>query len=229
MDSLKLLPSQRNGIFKLIQDRGFHPGEFEWQEFRCLAGGTMPQLLHVPTGFWFRINRHANLGFLVTYAPANETYEAKGNPGDWPGVLRYASEWLAYLKRETETPDLWDALTGENELLQGSTGGSSDNLPFEQSELPHVRKCLEELKAYVIKTKDLTESQRKIVDARFDHMEEAATRMGRKDWVAMVIGSLMGVAFSLALNGDGTRDLFGFAALVIKRALGTMLYLTGPH
>jgi len=62
-----------------------------------------------------------------------------------------------------------------------------------------------------------------------DYMEEAATRMGRKDWLSLVIGNLMGVAFSLALNGDSTRDLFGFAALVIKRILGTMLYLASPH
>ena len=63
----------------------------------------------------------------------------------------------------------------------------------------------------------------------FDHMGEAATRMGRKDWLSLVIGNLLGMAFTLALNGDSTRDLFGFAALVIKRVLGTMLYLASPH
>ena len=81
----------------------------------------------------------------------------------------------------------------------------------------------------MIKTKDLTETQRKIIDARFDHMEEAATRLGRKDWLEMVIGNPMGVAFGIALSGDSTRDIFGFAALALKKVLGTMLYLSAPH
>jgi len=53
--------------------------------------------------------------------------------------------------------------------------------------------------------------------------------MGRKDWLSLVIGNLLGVAFGLALSGDSTRDLLGFAALVIRRILGTMLYISGPH
>jgi len=133
------------------------------------------------------------------------------------------------VRRETELPDLWDGLEGENQLLQDATNQPSDNLPFTQAELPQVRSALEEIKTYVIKTKELTETQRRIVDARFDHMEEVATRMGRKDWLSIVIANLLGVAFSLSLNGDSTRDLFGFAALVMKRILGTMLYLASPH
>jgi len=46
----------------------------------------------------------------------------------------------------------------------------------------------------------------------------------------LVIGNLPGIALSLALNGDSTRDLFGFAALVIKRVLGIVLLMlsSGP-
>jgi hypothetical protein len=148
---------------------------------------------------------------------------------DWSAVIQNLDLWLSYLLRETEVSDLWDGLEGGNQLLKEATEQSSDNLPFTKTELPQVRECLKEIKAYVVKTKELTETQRRIVDARFDHMEESATRMGRKDWLSLVIGNLLGIAFSLALNGDSTRDLFGFAALVIKRILGTMLYLASPH
>lgn len=89
---------------------------------------------------------------------------------------------MIYLKRETETPDLWAAFSAENALLQnGGATEPSDNLPFTPAELPQVQKCLEEIKTYVIKTKDLTETQRKIIDARVDHMEEAAP-----DWAGKI-------------------------------------------
>jgi hypothetical protein len=133
------------------------------------------------------------------------------------------------MRRETEIPDLWDGLEGDNPFLQDATNQPSDNLPFTKAELPQVRSALEEIKTYVIKTMELTETQKKIVDARFDHMEEAATRMGRKDWLSLMIGNLLGIAFTLTFKGDSTRDLFSFAALVIKRILGTMLYLASPH
>jgi hypothetical protein len=37
------------------------------------------------------------------------------------------------------------------------------------------------------------------------------------------------VASGLALTGESTRDIFGFAALALKKVLGTVLYLSGPH
>ena len=227
----KLLPSQRNGVFKLVQNNGFQPTEFEWRIDSGFGGVSEPLLFHTPSGYWFRFG--VDLGFggvtSVVFSPAKESIQATVYKLSWEEILRYANAWLGYLKRETEIPDLWDAVTRGNDLLQGEPEQATDNAPFTPNELPHVRKCLEEIKAYIIKTKELTEAQRKIVDARFDHMEEAATRMGRKDWLSLVVGNLMGVAFSLALNGDSTRDLFGFAALALKSVRGAVMYLASPH
>lgn len=235
MNKLRLLTSQRNDFFKIIQDLGFVPSDFEWTEVEARHSrySHVPRLRHIPTGFWFSIGREEinsnETGFIVTYSPGIETERHNESPGSWSNVVGEVAFWLNNVRRETEIPDLWDGLDGSNQFLQDATNQPSDNLPFTQAELPQVRSALEEIKTYVIKIKELTETQRKIVDARFDHMGEAATRMGRKDWLSLVIGNLLGMAFTLALNGDSTRDLFGFAALVIKRVLGTMLYLASPH
>ena len=235
MSSLILLTSQRNDVFKTIQDSGFVPSDFEWVEVepRYSSFSRVPQLGHIPTGFHFSIERgeiaHNETGFLVTYSPGIETQHHTETSGTWLNVVGEVAFWLKNMRRETEIPDLWDGLEGDNPFLQDATNQPSDNLPFTKAELPQVRSALEEIKTYVIKTKELTETQKKIVDARFDHMEEAATRMGRKDWLSLMIGNLLGIAFTLTFNGDSTRDLFSFAALVIKRILGTMLYLASPH
>ena len=138
--------------------------------------------------------------------------------------------WISNILRETEVPDLWDGLDRDNQLLQDATDEQpSDNLPFTQAELPKVRECLENIKAYVLKTHELSEAQIKIVDARFEYMEEAATRLGRKDWINIVISGLLGLATTLTFSGDSTRDLFQFVGQAVRQLLGTMLYLAGPH
>lgn len=233
LKSLQLLPSQKNALFKLAQDHGIPPGDFQYEAHQYLNESSflsVPRLLHV-SGFWFRVDRDDTRGFVATYSPSNETYQPAERQGiSWVGVLSSAKEWMVLLKREIAAPDLWAALSDENALFQnGDAKETSDNLPFTPAELPEVRRCLEEIKAYVMEVTTLTEAQARIVAARFDHMEEAASRMGRKDWVTLIVGSLVGVASSLALTGDSTRDIFGFAALALKKFLGTVLYLSNPH
>lgn len=231
-----LLTSQRNHIFETVQNRGISPSEFTFEETVSKLR-RQASLTHRPTGYYFTINLGPPFqsefddrpNFAVSFSPGDNFISEAESCNHWPEVIGCIDHWIFYILRETQAPDLWDGLGTSNQLLQDTAEQSSDNLPFTPAELPHVRNCLEEIKAYVIKTKELTEAQRKIVDARFDHMEEAATRMGRKDWLSLVVGNLMGIAFSIALNGNGTHDLFGFAALTLKRILGTMLYLAGPH
>lgn len=221
-----LLTSQRNDLFATIQNYGLAPEDFKPYES---VRWKKAELTHKPTDYFFRIQIGGLTTFRAIFSPGEELLTEERPCATWSNVMSWFSDWLSNILRETGTPDLWDGLAGENQLIQDTAEQSSDNLAFNQAELPQVRKALEEIKAYVIKTKELTEAQRKIVDARFNHMEEAATRMGRKDWLGLVIGNLLGIAFSLALNGDSTRDLFRFASLVFKRILGAMLYLAGPH
>jgi hypothetical protein len=226
--AFKLLTSQKNQIFELVQLRGFQPSEFQWQDF-SLPAGTVPRLLHLPSGFWISFEWFELKGFYATYSPAEEIYQMERNPGNWGGVVSLTSEWLLYLKRETEVPDLWDNLPSEMQLIQEADQQPSDNLPFTQAELPQVRDALEEIKSYVLKTHALSEEQKGIVDARFDYMEETATRLGRKDWTNIVVSNLLSIVITLSLSGDSTKDLFRFAGQVVKRLLGATLYLAGPH
>jgi len=78
VSSLILLTSQRNDIFKTIQDSGFVPSDFEWVEVESRSRFShIPQLRHIPTGFYFSIERgeidYNETGFLVTYSPGVET------------------------------------------------------------------------------------------------------------------------------------------------------------
>lgn len=233
LTDLQLLPSQKNALFKLVQDSGINPNDIEYEEYQYrkrLKSLKVPRLVHVSRAFWFRVDCDDLSGFVCTYTPSPETYQPQERMiVNWAGVLTAANEWMGLLKREIETHDLWAALPTERLFQSSGSEETSDNNPFTPAELSEVRKCLKEIKAHVMKVTTLTMAQTKIVEARFEHMEEAATRMGRKDWFSLVIGSLVGVVTSLSLDGPSTRDIFGFAALALKKVLGTVMYLASPH
>ena len=232
--SFDLLLSQKNELFRLIQDQKLSPTDFELRSVHSGESDTsdnfVPVVTHTATDFHFTIelNGHFNRDesrFFVHFSPGDELHSQSEYAGNWYIVTKLFSSWLEYVKRETELPDLWSGLQ-DSQFLQKQP---SDNLDFTPEELIKVRESLEDIKAHVLKTYEMTATQRQIVESRFDDMEEAASRMGRKDWLNLVIGNLMGVASTLALTGNDTKDLFGLAALVLKKILGTVLYLTVPH
>jgi hypothetical protein len=226
-----LLGSQRNQIFTTLQNRGFAPADFDLQDI-VIGEQEAVRLVQKATNYHFQITirRFSTPPFVATYSPGSEFSSEIQSCATWSDVVMNLEFWVSYILRETEAPDLWDGLEGGNQLLQDATDEQpSDNLPFTQAELPKVRECLENIKEYVLKTHELSEAQIKIVDARFEYMEEAATRLGRKDWINIVISGLLGLATTLTFSGDSTRDLFQFAGQVVRQLLGTMLYLASPH
>ena len=233
MSDLNLLTSQKNLIFGTIQSAGFSPTDFEWQTFEMRYGDSVPLLRHVPSGFYFIIERRQfdtdEWGFAVKYSPGDETEFEERYPGSWSNVPSHIVIWLKLIKRETEIPDLWQALTSDTQLIQDVDAQPSDNLPFAEADLPSVRKALGEIKAYILKSHDLSDAQKRRIEARFDHLEEKADDFGRKDWMTLVIGTLLSIGVDELRNGDSTRHLFLFAREVFRQLLGTVLYLAGPH
>ena len=228
-----LLTSQRNTLLQLLLQQNFSRSDFEWGETDSYNNGTAPELRHIQTGFCFAIDRvdYANgeSGFRVHLSPGKEVRFESYDAGSWAGVLPRFQLWLSYIKRETELPDLWEGLATDTQLVQDVDQQPSDNLPFTEAELPRVREALEEIKAYVHKTHELSETQKKIIGARFDYLEDTAEKLGRKDWMHIVISILLGIGIDQLRNGNSTRDLFLFAGEVFRQYLGTILYLAGPH
>ena len=90
-------------------------------------------------------------------------------------------------------------------------------------------KGLEEIKRYLLAMQDMEEGYQRIIEARFAYLEDAANRLGRKDWLAILISSLLGLALQIGLQGDSTRDFLRFASRIVREFLGGVLYLSYPH
>jgi hypothetical protein len=230
---LTLLTSQKNDLFRLIQNHKFSPSEFSWGEVTSSDFRTSPALLYGSTDFQFIIDdmthSYGERGFSVRCTPGQEYTSDYCELGSWVGVVKSFAEWLANVRRETEVPDLWEGLTNERQIIQDADEQPSNNLPFTDEELSRVQKALDDVKTYILKTHELSETQTKRIEARFDYLEEKAASFGRKDWLNLVIGVLLTIGLEQLRNGDSTRDLFLFAGEVFRKCLGTVLYLAGPH
>jgi hypothetical protein len=124
-------------------------------------------------------------------------------------------------------PDLWSTVSEDTHLIK--LAADQDNEPFTPIQQLQFKKALDEIKAYLITHHNLTGGRLETIEGRLSYLEEAVTRMGRKDVIHIAIGVLANIATGLALDASSTRELFQFAGQIFKQLLGTMLYLAGPH
>ena len=221
-----LLTTQRNFLFSGLQGKGFSPSDFDLTE---IPEQRIAELTHRSTRYYFNLTVGHTGAFDVGLSPGKELLHEKRPAANWSDVAHYFGYWIANLLREVEAPDFWSAVAGDTQLVTDAAGQASDNRIFTSDELSQVRKALNEIKAYLVKSHQFSEAQTELIEGKFEYLEESATRLGRKDWTNIGISTLLGIATSLALSNDGTRDLFRFAGQIFRQILGGMLYLSGPH
>lgn len=216
-----VLRSQRNLILQLIQETELTPSEFSWAEVSSTQSPPMliSRLDHAPTGFYFLFD-YLQEKHWVRFSPGKESLVETRYSGDWPNELQAVMRWLDYLKLEHQSPDLWAMIEQERQLMLSATSTDIDNAPFSVEEQRRISTAVNELRAYVQVTANLTQAQLEFVSDRLSHLEESAGRLGRKDWITLAIGALTNVIVGVALAPDAARDLLrtanGLLGWVVK-------------
>jgi hypothetical protein len=202
---------QKNAIFLAITEAGLAPVDFELS-LDPYDGETL--LDHKRSTALFLIGEK-NLG------KTSIAYEVADGPrqylhvADW---LPAAKDWLTTLKRDLETPDLWAALQQQQTMLDGLSADSGENTPFTADEQQQIAQQLDEVRAYVKETYELSVDQRRLLEGQLDYLQDAASRIGRIDWRNAVTGVLLGTVVNAALPGEAVRD----ALLMLLRSVGHM-------
>ena len=93
-------------------------------------------------------------------------------------------------------------------LLAGGVNDDPNNSPFTEAELRRVRESLELLKIQIRQSASLVPEQFDLLSRKIDEIQLASERMGRKDWVNYVAGSLTSLCISAAFAPDVTRQIF---------------------
>jgi hypothetical protein len=131
---------QKNDIFMAIAEAGLVPGDFELSfegyegdEDGPYDGETI--VSHKKSSASFAIGRNAGAGNVwVDYQVAEGPRESR-RAVDWLSAIK---AWLATLKRDLETPDLWATLEQQQAMLEpvDAAGENTPLLPTSCMRLP---------------------------------------------------------------------------------------------
>jgi hypothetical protein len=216
-----LLKSQANQVFKAIEMNGWEPSEFEWQDTQGFhSGNKVSQLVHKASGYYFVFDNAD--GFWSKWSPGEETQERIQHASDWAMQLNMFGNWLSYLRRETESPDLWGAISNEARILESAASSDTSNAPFSAQEKEYILTGLNEIKQYLLTAH---KPDPELVESRLNYLAESSNHLGRKDWLNVLISVLVGIVISAALPPEATRDLFRFVGTVLRQILNSPLLL----
>lgn len=96
-------------------------------------------------------------------------------------------------------------------LLAGGVNGDINNSSFTESELLQVRSSLNSMKQEAFRTVILSPEQFDLLERKLDEIHSAATRMGRKDWIQYVAGSLTTLIITATVDVHRAQALFAIA------------------
>jgi hypothetical protein len=217
MDRRELPPTLKNKVLEALQAQGLDPSEFQWLIVKGpWAHLQVSQLIHHRTGFFFVFDMSSGGGY---------------HPQAWPGgdlgemhsarMMDLAQRWVIEIAPEIKAPDLWQLAADQPRI--GTDPGSA-NTPFTQAEQLGVGRSLFRLEEFVYQSEpSLEPGKRQAVVARFAYLKDAATRLGRIDWMTLVVGQFFSMASERIITVQTFHGLYSLAGDLLRQivTLGT--------
>lgn len=139
------------------------------------------------------------------------------------GIRTRQSLPFANVQREYLEPDMWELSASDKKLVAGDID-DIDNSFFSVDEKSQIERC-RKIGTIEYPKSDKTHSPDQIafIDSRLKHLEDAANRLGRKDWITLAMGTLANIVVGVALAPEAVRELLrpqalSWAGLRVARA-----------
>ena len=208
---------QKNEVFKAVEAARLLPEEFNWDD-----GGGDAVFRHRPSGAYFVFGGNAGR-YDVRYL-SGDGDETTSEIYGWQTLMERLQWWLADVRSDTETPDLWAELLRQTEALSAVSNEHFENTLFTPSERGEIAERLVQLRENAKASHPLSEEQAANLALQLDYAVDALDRVGRKDWFLMFCGTLMTFLISAALPPDVARDI---SRTFVAHLLGHLFPLLG--
>lgn len=93
-------------------------------------------------------------------------------------------------------------------LVAGLLDEDPNNSPFGEVELERIEQSIIELKDQLQRSSVFVPAQLSLINRTLDEMQSASRRLGRKDWINYVAGTMTAMCISASFAPDVTRNLF---------------------
>lgn len=206
---MKLLISQKDQLYDLIENLGLSPSQFEFSEDFSdkYLGQKKTTLKFKDREFFFvfetgpkAINSHYSI-----MCPGTESYIKNEYPGDWANQIYYITIWLKNILREINSPNKWERLQSEIGNIQ---------LNFEHDHDKFSVQEFEDIQSKVLGIKQglgsigLQEEEVKIINQKLDHLTEMAKVLTKFDWKSLFAGSIASVLIQLSITPDHIKAIW---------------------
>tara|TARA_R110000751_G_C13768092_1_gene479886 strand:- start:586 stop:1236 length:651 start_codon:yes stop_codon:yes gene_type:complete len=203
---MKLLTSQKDNIYMLIQGYGLAPSQFEIRESETISN-TSTRIEFKNTEFFLDFIPIANRNdFLLKYSPGRELYINKsGLIKTFSETRTHIKQWLESIVREIEAPDYWGKLDSEINNIQ--IASAFDNSKFTINEFSKLSGNIEILKSRITEIPLLKEQNEQII-LQLDNLKTQAEKLGKFDWTNLFIGTIMSIIIQLNVNKENANALW---------------------
>jgi hypothetical protein len=105
-------------------------------------------------------------------------------------------------------------------LSNVASSADLDNKPFNAEEQKLIIQKLDEIKNFLLEDQAYDVEQAETVERNFGYLKESAQRLGRKDWLNIVLGVLVSQIVTLALDPEKARGLLALAGTALQSLWG---------
>jgi hypothetical protein len=224
MKNNTLLSSQRTEIFQSIKATGLNPAEFELTSVHSAYDYEIEvsYLAHVRSGYYFKFDFNEHTGKRRSfYSPAYQDREGSSTSLDWDAQLSLVDRWLAYLKREIESPDPWESITAETQIIEDANSDTT-NLPFTEEEKRSIISGMDELRQYLISNQKFATD---LVEPKLTYLLESSNRVGRKDWLNLLFATMVALLMAAYAPPETIREVLSYAGQVFHVVIKNQSFL----
>lgn len=224
-EEYKLLKSQKNEVFKILQGAGLDPANFKWTRMAILdIDKVVPRLNYLDGKYFFEFMIYDDPDQLwCKFSPGKNHIVIVYKSGSWSDQKLNFNRWIMYLKREIEAPDLWDEIEKYRANLPLVSNEQLVNEPIPAYEAEEISSKLQLLADKIEEQFKLNEEQNQFVRSKLDYLADAAKRQPRRDWENIFIAVVINIAFQLALEPTKAQQFWQ----LVKSILGPFIHFIG--
>lgn len=214
----KLLKTQKNRVFEILQQEGLEPANFSWAEYPVMD----TRLKYLDGKYYFQFEKWTDT-YHCEFSPGQHDLVEEAETGIWDAQLNSLRFWTLHLKREIEASDLWQEMKKYQPPVSLALPEQPLNEPIPAYEAEQIADKLQQLAGKIEQQFELNEEQNKFVRNKLNYLTEAAKRQRSMDWVHTSIGVFVTIAMALELLPDKVKEFWQ----LVQSLFGEFIHLLG--
>lgn len=203
---MELLTSQKDSLFKVIENIELSPSQFNFFERMSSLNEWENAVVigYNSSKYYYAFDYYDN-NHYAEMCPGRDVYSEAFFTKTWDNQIQYFIIWLQNLKREIYAPDFWSRL--QNEINGLDFHFESDNEKFTFQEYEDVTNRIEILRSR-LSSISFEENQLLALNQKLDFLIESAKDMKKFDWKGLFIGIIINVVMQLSVTPDNANSLW---------------------